>query len=239
MRLASSNSSIASVIPLSTVPPRFPPEWPSLYAAAWSGCQNAHVEGADRPMQAFEIEFAKRFELGNLLDRDLDPAIDQDLPVTGVRAQARTEIDHRAVRRIVETPLIADVSQRRMAGRDADPETQLVTIAAPSLGKRRDVAAHFNRHAHCAHRRIGTRNRIVEDDQEAVAGEVLQGAFKAVDRFAETAIIFLQHRDDVFRLGVFGKCGEAAKIAEHGGNVAPVALQQLLVRDHNLGDLWR
>jgi len=51
-----------------------------------SGRQNAHVEGADRPMQTFEVELAERFEFGELFNRDLDPTIDQNLSVIGVRA---------------------------------------------------------------------------------------------------------------------------------------------------------
>src|SRR3974390_2225544 len=160
MRLASANPSIASVIRLSTVPPGFPLNWPSFYATYWSGRQNAYVEGADRPVQAFNVEVAARFDLGEFFDRDLNPAIDQNLPVIGVRAQARSEIDYRAGRRIVEASRIAHISQRRMAGGDADAETELVTEAAPFLDKRRDVAAHLYRHTHGAHRGIGTWNRI-------------------------------------------------------------------------------
>src|ERR1700752_1081768 len=100
-----------------------------------------------------------------------------------------------------------------MAGGDTDAETELVTEAAPFVDKRRDLVSHLDRHAHRAHRRIGAWNWIVENDQQAVAGEVLQGALETIDRFPKAAIIFLQDSDDVFGLGVFGKCGEAAKIA--------------------------
>jgi hypothetical protein len=51
-----------------------------------SGRQIAHVEGADRSMQTFEVELAERFEFGELFNRDLDPTIDQNLSVIGVRA---------------------------------------------------------------------------------------------------------------------------------------------------------
>ena len=61
---------------------------PGRYAGNRSSRQNAHVEGADRPVQAFDVEFAERFELGDFFNRDLDPAIDQNLPIIGVRAQA-------------------------------------------------------------------------------------------------------------------------------------------------------
>jgi len=56
--------------------PRFPLEWPSFYAANCSSHQTAHVKRADRPMQTFEVKLAERFELGELFNRDLDPAID-------------------------------------------------------------------------------------------------------------------------------------------------------------------
>ena len=107
-----------------------------------------------------------------------------------------------------------------------------MTVSAPLFRERRDVRAHFNRHAHRAQRGVGTRNRIVEDDQKTIAGEMLQRAFETIDRFAETAIIFLQDRDDVLRLGVLGKGGKAAKVAKHDGDVAAVTLQELLVGDH-------
>src|SRR5215470_11658361 len=67
-----------------------------------SSPQNADVEGADRPVETLEVELAERFQLGDFFNCDLDPAIDQNLPVIGVRAQARSEIDHRAGRRIVK-----------------------------------------------------------------------------------------------------------------------------------------
>src|SRR5436190_2073253 len=85
----------------------------------------------------------------------------------------------------------------------------------------------------CAHRREPRLTTV------PVAEEMLQCTFEPVDRFAETAIIFLQHGDDVFRLGVLGKCGKAAKVAEYGGDIAAVSLQELLVRDHEFGDLRR
>src|SRR5207248_4538903 len=109
-------------------------------------------------MQTFEVELPERLKLGGFFNRDLDPAVDQNLPVIGMRAQARAEIDHRAGCRIVEASLIADVSERRMAGRNTDAETELVAVATPLLRKRGDVTAHFNRHAHRPHRRIGTGN---------------------------------------------------------------------------------
>src|SRR6516225_9693271 len=102
MQLARANSSIASVIPLSTVPHDFPLDWSLFYAANWSGRQNAHIERPDRPVQTFIVEFAERFELGDFFHRDLDPALNQNLTVIGSPAQARSEIVFSAGRRIVE-----------------------------------------------------------------------------------------------------------------------------------------
>src|ERR1700761_2219542 len=136
----------------------------------------------------------------------------------------------------MKTALVADAAQSGMPRSDADTEAQRVAEAAPFLHQTCDPPAHFDGHAHRAQRRIGAGQRIVEDDQKAVAGEMLQRSLEAIDRFAETLIIFLQYRDDVFRLSAFGERGEATQVAEYDGNIAAVAFQKLLIarRHHEL-----
>src|SRR5580704_15056306 len=201
--------------------------------------QLAYVKGANGPLQALQIELAELFRAGDRFDGDLDPAIDQDLPVGGLRTEPRPEIHHGSGRRIVEAAFVADIAQSGMARRYADAEAELVAEPTPLLGERRHPRPHFHRHANRALRRIGTRDRIVEDDEQAVTGEMLQRAVKAIDLLAETAIVFLQDRNDVFRLGTLGKGGEPAQVAEHRRDVAAVALQQFGVagRDDEPGNL--
>ena len=58
---------------------------------------------------------------------------------------------------------------------------------------------------------------------------------------AETVVVLAQHRHHLLGLGGFGEGGEAAQVAEHDGDVAAVAFEQLLAarRQHQLGDLRR
>src|SRR5271156_1351754 len=109
MRLASASSAIRSVNFSGTIPPcygvfRRMPANPLRH-------QVAYIKSADGAMKPFQVEIADRLGAGNRFDGELDPAIDQDLSVGGLRAEARAEIDHRAVRRIVKTALIADAAQ--------------------------------------------------------------------------------------------------------------------------------
>jgi hypothetical protein len=48
---------------------------------------------------------------------------------------------------------------------------------------------------------IGTRDRIVEDDHDAVRKDPLQRAFISEDELPHALVIFSQQRHDLFRLG--------------------------------------
>ena len=54
-------------------------------------------------------------------------------------------------------------------------------------------------------------------------------------------MILAQHRHHLLGLGGLGESGEAAQVAEHHGDLAAVALEQLLVarRHDQLGELRR
>ena len=67
-------------------------------------------------------------------DGGLDLAVDQDLPVLGIRAQPSREIDHRADGAVVEPALEADAPERGISMRDADAEAELMALLAP-LGR--------------------------------------------------------------------------------------------------------
>src|SRR5579862_2169523 len=187
--------------------------------------QRADIESADGAMKPLELEFTEFVRGRDGLDGELNPAVDQDLAIGGLPAEPRAEVHHGAVGRIMQPTLVADIAERGVACGDADAEAELMAQSAPPLRKRRDTVAHLDSHAHRTHRRIGAGDRIVEENQQAVAGEVLQRALEAVDGFAEAAIIVLQHGDDVLGFGALGESGKAAKIAKHHRDVAAVALQ--------------
>src|ERR671919_229237 len=58
-------------------------------------------------------------------------------------------------------------------------------------------------------------------------------------QLAQRLVILSQHADHLFRLAGLGERGEPAQIAEHHGDLAPMALEQALVArgDDQLGDL--
>ena len=103
----------------------------------------AAVERAYRPVEPLERELAGGLGAGRVLDGGLHLAVDEDLPVLGVGAQARREIDHRADRRIVEPALEADAAERGIAVGDAHAETELVTGLAPFDSEFRDMDRAF------------------------------------------------------------------------------------------------
>src|SRR5579863_2374521 len=126
----------------------------------------------------------------------------------------------------MESALVTDIAEGGVARGYADAKAQLMAVAAPRLGERRDVPPHLDRHLHGARRWLLAGNGIVEDDQETVAGEILERGVKAIDGFAKTVIIFPQDRYDIFRFCRLGERGEPAQVAAYGGNVAAMAFQK-------------
>src|SRR5215475_4170729 len=135
--------------------------------------QPAHVEGLHRAAEAFERQFARGLELCPLVDGSVHLGVDQNLAVACLVAQARGEICDRAGRRILESPLEADASERGISVGYADPEPELMAVGAPRRGKRRDLVAHLGRHPDGPERRLRARQRIVEQHQQTVAGKTL------------------------------------------------------------------
>src|SRR5580704_10602728 len=95
--------------------------------------QVAYIKSADRAMKPFQVEIADRLGAGDRFDGELDPAVDQNLSVAGLRAEAGAEVHHRAVRRIVESALVADAAQSGVPRGDAGSEAELVAEAPPFL----------------------------------------------------------------------------------------------------------
>ena len=59
---------------------------------------------------------------------------------------------------------------------------------------------------------IGDRLRVVEEDHQAVACEVLDRPAVGDGELADRAVVLAQHAQHLFRLGLLGKGGEAAQI---------------------------
>src|SRR5258708_13857934 len=110
MRLASASSAIRAVRFSGTISPllwRFSATAPAELLRR----QFAYIKGADGAMKPFQVELADRLRAGDRFDGELDPAVDQDLSVAGLGAEAGAGIDPRAVRRIGEAPLVTAAAQ--------------------------------------------------------------------------------------------------------------------------------
>ena len=81
--------------------------------------------------------------------------------------------------------------------------------------------------------------RVVEEHHEPVAGEALEGALEPVDQLAERRVVLREHAHHLFGLARLGERGEAAQVAEHDHDLAPMAVEEGLVArvDHQVDQL--
>src|SRR5262249_9733524 len=85
-----------------------------------------HIEHRDRPVQTLERQLPGRLGVDQMFDSRLHLAVDQDLAVAALAAEARGEVHDCADRGVVEAALEADAAERCEALRDADAEAELV-----------------------------------------------------------------------------------------------------------------
>ena len=107
-------------------------------------------------------------------------------------AQARSQIDHAADGRIIPASLEAERAERGVTVRDADAEIEIVAELHPALAQRRERGLHLERRKGGARRRIRKRQGIVEENQDAVSGEAVDGAFVAGDDRAHRRVVFAE-----------------------------------------------
>src|SRR5262249_33325739 len=96
-------------------------------------------------------------------------------------AETGGEICDRSSRRILETSLKTNAPKRRIAVGDAYPKAEIVTMRPPVCGELCNLIAHLDCHLHgpCPWGR--TRQRIVEQNHEPIAGKALDCALELVD----------------------------------------------------------
>ncbi len=162
-------------------------------------------------------------------------------PGRGEVAEPGREVGHRPDRRIVPPALEADPPERRVALRDADAEAEVVAAGPPARGEPLDPLAHGDRHPDRARRGVRARRRVVEEDHEPVAGEMLQGAPEGEHELPEGRVVVPEDGHRLLGLGHLGECREAAEVGEDRRDLAPVALEEGLVAglDDQPGDLGR
>src|SRR5262245_65558690 len=124
-----------------------------------------------------------------------------DLAGLGLAAQPGSEIYDAADRGVFPPMLEADLAERRIAGCDADAESEHVAHARPLLRQLVHAFTHVERQADGALCVIVARDRIVEDDHDAVAEESLQRALVSEDELAQVLVVLDQNAPDLFGMG--------------------------------------
>jgi hypothetical protein len=99
------------------------------------------------------------------------PLTDHDLARLCLAAEPRCKIDDPAVGGIFATMLEADLADRCVARSDPNSESESVTLPDPFPRQFLDLFPHIKREPNGTLSMIGTRDRIVEDDQDAVREE--------------------------------------------------------------------
>src|SRR3954447_12023642 len=177
--------------------------------------------------EALRPDLADGFDRDGVVSSSERPLRDQDLAGCGLAAQPGGE-DHRvADRAVVVTAFEPDAAQGRIAGRNPDADVEDVAALPPALCQLLEAVAHRDRHAHRAAGVVALDDRIVEERHEAVAGKVLERPLVLDDEPAHRAVVRAQEPEDLLRLGRLREDGEVAQIAEDGGDLAPVAGEQL------------
>src|SRR3972149_2162244 len=184
-----------------------------------------HVMGRHVSAEALQRQLAHRLTDHDLLDRGVGALVGEDLAAARLAAQPRGHDHDRADGGVVVAALEADAAEGGVADRHADAEAELVAALAPPAPAGLETLAHGDRHAHGALLVVGLRHGIVEEDEDAVTGEVLEGATVLDDQAAHLRVVLAQHVQQLFRLRRLGEGGEATQAAEDGRHDAAVAAQ--------------
>ena len=157
-----------------------------------------NIIGRDRPMETLQIQVTDVRDLYRSLDGAERPLGNQDLPRPCFITQAGCEICHAADRRVLAAMFKSDLTQCGIASRYADSESESVALSAPVLGQLLDLVAHLECHPHGTLRMIGTFNRVVEDDHDAVPEKPFQRTFVLEYELSHVLVVLAENGRDLF-----------------------------------------
>ena len=175
-----------------------------------------------------EVELADRLRLHRALDGCIKTGADQDLPAGCAGAEPRGKVRDRSDHAVVVPPFEADPTERCVPRFDADAEAELRSSLPPCLGERLEPLLRGecepNRHLLV----IVDRERIVEEHEQPVAGEMLERP--AVDRnqLSEHAVVLAQHLEDLLRRSGLDERREPPEVAEHARHIRAMSGQKTL-----------
>src|SRR5262249_3537201 len=100
---------------------------------------------------------------------------------------------------------------------------------------------HRHRHLDRSLGRVGDWYGVIEEDHNAVTGELVERALELADQRSQRPVVLAQEVEDLLRLGGLSEGGVAAQIAEHDDDLAAMAFEDLLIalRDDELRELRR
>src|SRR5262249_23903024 len=188
-----------------------------------------HVVGHYRLGQPFQSKLAEFFKRDRLLNRDGDALSNKDLAILGFGAKAGGEIAYRADRRIPGAVGKTNLAERRISLRDAGTEPEHAAAAAPGGRQCSRCLAHRDGHFDGALSRVWDRDRIVEENHDPIARELIERALKPADERPQRTMVLAQDVEHFLGLGGLGKRGVAAQIAKHDDDLAAMAFQDFLV----------
>src|SRR5205814_5535437 len=135
----------------------------------------------------------------------------------------------------------ADLTQSRVTLRDTGTKAQIPTTLAPVGDQPAGCLAHRHCHVDRTRGRVWDRHRIVEENHDAVARELVERPLELAHERSQRSVVFAQEVEHLLGLGGLAEGGVAAQIAEPDDDLAAVAFQDLLValRDDEFGELRR
>src|SRR5262249_40220982 len=137
-----------------------------------------HVVGNDRLGETLQGERANLFSRYASFESHVDTLAEQNLAVLGLAAEPCRHIAHGANRSVAGALGKSDLAQGRVTLGDANTKAQLATSLAPRGDQRRCSLAHRDCHLDRALGRVGDRHGVVEEDHDAIAGELVERPLK-------------------------------------------------------------
>ena len=125
-----------------------------------------------------------------------------------------------------------------MVLRDTDSHGEVVPSAPPAFGEVSHDVANLQRHPHRPLGGVVALNRVVEEHHDPVAREPLERPFVGVDERPDGAVILAEHPHHLLGFAGLREGGEVPEIGEQHHDFAPMACEQVLVTDHDFGQLW-
>ena len=174
---------------------------------------------------AFDLNLAQVLYLKQLLDLFVGIGSNLDCARRGGLLHPRGQIDRVANREIFHVQVVTDVAGHHQTGIQSDPHLKIrhAVFRAQFLAILIDLLENIER---CIDRTRGivfVGDRRAEESQHAVAQELRDRAFVAIDRFAHPAVRARNDLAPIFRVEFFGECGGSDNVGKEHRNLFALA----------------